>query len=424
VTVPQSVKGLGFREQGFAWGFVDQSFSSATNFGLTVLVARALGPAGLAAVFIGFTLYLIALTFQRSLITDPLVARSSTLDEEARGLAGRAALVVVVLWAVSATVVMFAAAVLVGGRFGHGILVVAPWLPAALLQDFWRAVLFRDGRARAAAANDGLWLAAMATSAPFAWWIGGAWAIVGCWGVGALAGGLAGLVQTRYRPLRVSVAIRWWRHEAWLLGRWLGLESVANNLTTYGTVLLLVAFLGATAYGGLRAIQSVFAPLSLLVPAVTLPGLPAVARSRAASLHAARSLAMRISGLVTGLTILYVSLFTLSAGLLTAVFGERFARFHVIVLPIGLAQIALAPGVGFGLLLKVQGRGRALFLSRLAGLVLTLAVSSVLAVTRGLTAVAWGMFGAAFIASGVLAIVTLRPRHEHASRLSRPAEQL
>jgi O-antigen/teichoic acid export membrane protein len=424
VTSAHPVKALRFREQGFAWGLVDQGFSSATTFGLTVLVGRALGPAGLAAVFIGFTLYLIALTFQRSLITDPLVARSSTLGEEARALAGRAALAVVVLWAVSATVVTFAAAVLVGGRFGHGMLVVAPWLLAALLQDFWRAVLFRDGRARAAAANDGLWLAAMAISAPFAWGIGGAWAIVGCWGAGALAGGLAGLVQTGYRPLCVRAAIQWWRHDAWLLGRWLGLESVAYNLTTYGTVLLLVAFLGATAYGGLRAIQSVFAPLSLLVPALTLPGLPAVARSLATSSDAARSLAIQISGLVTGLTILYVSLFTLSAGLLTAVFGERFARFQVIVLPIGLAQIALATAAGFPLLLKVQGRGRALFLSRLTALVLMLTASTALAVTRGLTAVAWGMFAAAVIASGVLAVVTLRPNHEHTSRLSRPAEQV
>jgi O-antigen/teichoic acid export membrane protein len=329
----------------------------------------------------------------------------------------------VLLWAASATVVVFGMAALVGGRFGHGILVVAPWIPPALLQDFWRAVLFRDGRARAAAANDGLWLLTMVISAPFAWWIGGAWAIAGCWGIGALAGALAGLAQSRYQPLRIGAALRWWRSDAWLLGRWLGLESVAYSVATYGSVLLLAALLGAGAYGGLRAVQSVFAPLSLLLPAVALPGLPAIVRAGAESRNA-RSLAVWISTLVTGLTILYVMVFSLSPGALTLVFGERFARFDLIVLPIGLAQIALATSAGFPLLLKAQGRGRALFFSRLTGLVVTLAVSAALAVTRGLSAVAWGMFATALVASGVFAVVTLRAKHEHASRISRPVEQV
>jgi O-antigen/teichoic acid export membrane protein len=391
---------------------------------MVVLAGRALGPAGLAAVFIGFTLYLIALGFQRSLVTDPLVARSSALSDAPRRLAGRAAMVIAVIWAAIATVVMFAAALVVGGRFGHGILVIAPWLPAALLQDFWRAVLFREGRARAAAANDGLWLAAMVISSPFAWWLGGTWAVAACWGIGALAGALAGLAQTGFRPTSARGALRWWRSEAWLLGRWLGLETVTYSLATYGTVLLLAALLGAAAYGGLRAVQSVFSPLSLLLPAVALPGLPAIARSAAQSSDAARSLAVRISGLVTALTTLYVTVFTLSPGLLTAVFGERFARFDTIVLPVGLTQIALATAAGFPLLLKAQGRGRALFFSRLVGLVLTMAAATALAVTRGLTGVTWAMFVSAVLASAVLAAVALRVERERAAQIVRPAEQL
>jgi O-antigen/teichoic acid export membrane protein len=415
---------LSIRDQGFGWGFLDQVFSSATNFGLVILAGRALGPSGLAAVFIGFTLYLIALGFQRSLITEPLIARSSVLLDAPRELTGRAGMVIVVLWALIATIAMFGAGVMVGGRFGNGILVVAPWLPAALLQDFWRAVLFRDARARAAVANDGLWLAAMAISSSVAWSIGGPWAITGCWGIGALVGALAGFVQTGYRTLGLGVALRWWRREAWLLGRWLGLESIVYSLTTYGTVLLLAALLGAAAYGGLRAVQSVFAPLSLLLPAVTLPGLPAVARSGRESWHAARSLAVRISGLVTALTIFYVVACTVSPGLLTVVFGERFETFDTIVLPVGLTQIALATAAGFPILLKAQGRGRALFFARLAGLMLTVGASTVLAATRGLSGVAWAMFVSAVVASAVLAAVALRVQHERPTRIVRPAEQL
>jgi len=411
------------RYSGFAWGFVDQAFSSATTFGLMVLAGRALGPGGLAAVVVGFTLYLIALGFQRSLVTDPLVASSSALGEVARRLAGRAALMVVLPGAAGMTIVAFAAAALIGGRFGQGVFVVALWLPVALVQDFWRTVLFRDGRARAAAANDGLWLVVMGILAPFAWSIGDDWAIVGCWGVGALVAALVGVVQTGYIPIAIGAASRWWRQEAWSLGRWLALGSITYSLATYGTVLMLVALLGGTAFGGLRAVQSLFSPLSLLGPAIALPGLPALVRARAESSHAARLLTLYLSCAVTALTMLYVIVFTLSPGLLTVVFGEQFTRFHTIVLPIGLSQIVAATATGFPLLLKAQSRGRALLFAQLVGLVATLAILPALASTRGLTGVAWGTFGSEIVASGALVIIAIRPEHERATALPLPAEQ-
>src|SRR5439155_25767092 len=68
----------------WAWGFIDQGFSSVSNFGLTLLAARLLGPGGLGVVAIGFALYLVALSFQRSLISQPLVISSSTLPSPER----------------------------------------------------------------------------------------------------------------------------------------------------------------------------------------------------------------------------------------------------------------------------------------------------------------------------------------------------
>ena len=63
-----------------SWGLVDQGFSSATNFGLTVIAGRLVGPKGLGVVYIGFSLYLFVLSFQRALVTDPLVVSSAPLD--------------------------------------------------------------------------------------------------------------------------------------------------------------------------------------------------------------------------------------------------------------------------------------------------------------------------------------------------------
>jgi O-antigen/teichoic acid export membrane protein len=405
------------RARSYAWGFVDQGFSSATNFLLAVVAGRVLGPAGLAAVMVGFTLYLVALSFQRSLVTEPLVASSTTHHAGQRVTSARAALVVVLVGSLLATAAELGIAGLVGGRYGQGILVVAVWLPFALVQDFWRTILFRDERASAAAVNDGLWLAVMGLAIPFAWLSGSSWAIAGCWGLGALAGTVAGVVQTRIRPVSPRLAIEWWRREAAALGKWLGLESLASNIAAYSSVFMLVALLSAASYGGLRAVQTVFGPLSLLYPAVALPGLPAIARAHTESSQDARSLAVRLSVLVTALTVLYVIVFTFASGALPLLFGPEFARFHALTLPVGLAQITAATSVGFVLLLKAQRRGRALFWSRIFALVLILTITTSLAATRGVTAVAWGYFAAALPAALLLAIVALRFEPERTGRL-------
>ena len=47
-----------------AWGFGDQFFSSLTNFGLTIIAGRSLGPEALGVISIGFSAYVIDLVFQ------------------------------------------------------------------------------------------------------------------------------------------------------------------------------------------------------------------------------------------------------------------------------------------------------------------------------------------------------------------------
>ena len=51
-----------------AWGFVSQAFSSGTNFGLSLLAGRMLGPTGLGHLFLGFAAYLVALGTLRGLL--------------------------------------------------------------------------------------------------------------------------------------------------------------------------------------------------------------------------------------------------------------------------------------------------------------------------------------------------------------------
>ena len=142
-------------------------------------------------------------------------------------------------------------------------LIFTPWLVPALIQQTWRSILFRDRRASAAAANDGIWFLAMALAVPFAWWVGTDWALVGAWGLGATAGMLLGFAQTRLRPRGLLSTWSWWRSDTLPFGKWNAGTVLVGSLGTSSVTFTVAAILGASALGGLRAAQTIFAPLTL-----------------------------------------------------------------------------------------------------------------------------------------------------------------
>jgi O-antigen/teichoic acid export membrane protein len=397
--------------QGFAWGFVSQGFSSATNLGLSLLAARVLGPGGLGLAAIGFGSYLTILGFQRALITDPLVTQSAVLPSEVRARATREALTVALLGAFGAAGVLALVGVSVRGDIGRALLIVAPWLPALVIQDFWRSVLFRDGRARAAATNDACWLLAMAVTAPLAWSLDSTWLVIGCWGFGGLAGTLLGFAQTRAHPHGARRALRWWRAELWPLGRWLGADSLGYSILSYTTLIVLVSLVGTSGVGGLRAVTTVFAPLTLVGAALALPGLPALSRAYAVSAEAAVRLAFRVGIASAVVTTAYLAVLSIGGGsIIPRVFGHSFRGFTDLVWPVGVGQVIAAFSVGFGLLLKAQRRGSAVLVSTTIGSVAALALVVALGVPYGLLGAAWGFAGASAISLVVTTALALRVR--------------
>jgi hypothetical protein len=378
--------------RAFSWGLTSQLASAATNFGLTWMAARILGPGGLGEVFIGFSAYLIIVGLQQSLLTDPLVAGSSTLSGPARTAATRAALTMAMIWAAAATAVTALLGQLLSGSLGHGLLLISPWLAPTLLQDFWRMALFRDGRGAAGAINDLSWLATMVVTAPAAFLVHSEWAVISCWGAGATVGMVVGFAQTGIRPEPVMQSVRWWWTTTWPLGRWLGAESLVYVVGSLALTFVLATVLDAAAIGGLRAVQSVFAPLSVIRPGLALPGLPAITRRNAVSVSGARRLAAGLGAVAAVLTVGYVM--TAVAGgsqLLGFVFGSSFRGFEPLVWPIGLRELLVAPTLGFPLLLRAQGRGRALLAGQAIASVTTLTLGTTLALRDGVLGAAWGI---------------------------------
>src|SRR6185503_8441766 len=73
-----------------------------------------------------------------------LGSASTTLDGDERRHATRSAFAVLIASGVVVTAGVLVVGLAIGGAIGRGLLVFAPWLLASILQDFWRAILFRD----------------------------------------------------------------------------------------------------------------------------------------------------------------------------------------------------------------------------------------------------------------------------------------
>lgn len=390
--------------RSFTWGFVAQGMSSAVAFGLSVLAGRLLGPAGLGVVFIGFASYQFALGLQRGVITQPLITQAAPLAAGIRrGLVQSGATVVVVTGVLMASA-MALAGLVAGGDVQRALWLFAPWMPAALLQEFWKAILFQEGRAAAGALSEAVRLCGLALLLPVALAHPSDYVIVSAWGVASVLGLLVAVLGFPAGLGRSRAAFRWLRHEAWPLGRWLVAREIAYQAGTYVTVLVLAVVIGSADLGGLRSAEALFSPFSLLAAAFVLPALPALARELATSRASARVMATKIGLAAVALGAAYLLVMAALGGwLLTWLFGPAFAPFRDLIWPMATAQLVGGASLGFGLLLMAERRGRVLVGAAVTESVALVGCASGLGAVAGVTGAAWGYASAR--AAGAICIL-------------------
>jgi len=262
----------------------------------------------------------------------------------------------------------------------------------ALVQDQWRSVLFRDQRGRAAALNDGVWAAGMIAMLPFAWVFPYDWSIAAIWGVGAGVAALVGVWQVRLRPSGLADATRWWKRELRRLGLWLAIENIILTAGSQATVILLAAALGASDLGGIRAVEVLFAPMTLVGEAFAFPGVPILSRALASSLADARRWAWQLGLGAMALVGVYLGIVgPFRAQALSRVFGPEFAAFTSLVLPIALAQLVRAASTGYSVLLKADQRVHAIVVCRAATTAVVLVLAPLCAYRYGVLGAVWGL---------------------------------
>jgi O-antigen/teichoic acid export membrane protein len=407
-------------EAEFAWGMLDQGCSSATNFGLFVLAGHLLGPRGLGHVYIGFAAYLVAWGFQRALITDPLLVQSSGLDARARVSPTGTATTAVVVQGAAATAVLVVLGVALPGATGHSLLIFAPWLLPSLLQDLWRTALFRDERGRGAAISDGTWLVAMAAAVPLCLAFRSSWAVVAVWGLGASAGAVVAAGLAWVRPSGWSATWQWWRLGASGLGRWLALEHASVTVGNQATVFIVAWLLGTADLGGLRAVQAVFAPMTLLGPALSLPGVPRISRAMSTSVREGLRVAVVMSVMATVAVGAYIAvLVPVRVPVLTHVFGPGFGRFDNLIFPVAAGQLISSTGFALAAFLKCAGDGRALPVARIGSALSAIVLLFLVSGRFGVTGAAWALSAGSVTSTAVMVIAAgraARPTDEAAAR--------
>lgn len=329
------------------WTVIDQALSSATNFGLGILVARSFSPSDFGAFALVFSCYLFLVGSSRALVSEPLLVRHSAEgDPDLAGAMARSTGTALALSLCAGLVVLVVGAAL-SGPARLPLIALSVALPGLLLQDAWRYAFFASGRPAAAAANDALWavlqlsivgllLASGDTSVAV---------LVVAWGASATVCALLGCVQAGVRP-RPLAARRWLVSHRDLAPRFLG-EFVAVG-GALQAVLWAVAFAGgAAAAGALRGGQLLVGPLTVLIAAAPAAAIPEGVRlHRRSPPTVMRMLAVLSGGLSCAAMLWGAALLLLPESVGRALLGASWPAARPLLLPLALATVAVGASTG------------------------------------------------------------------------------
>ena len=409
VPAAASVRSPSTRRQA-GWTVADQLVVSATNFVLTIAVARAVDARTGGAFTIALLVFTFGLGLMRTIATDPLAIRFSAASQDSRDRALAAAAGASVLLGMVAALISMAVGAATGGDLGLALVLLALVLPGHFLQDSWRSAAFTIGHARAATVNDTVRMVCQFVGLGVCAWSGTdeLAGFMASWALSVWVAALVGIRQFR-RPRPGRCASAWLRENAALSLR-LGGDYAVNIGGITLTTSLLAALLGLAATGGLRFAQTLLGPIQVLFGAVAAFMVPLLVRrltgrgpqslGRPAWLLSLGCLT--VSVLVVGL------LLALPDEVGRELLGDSWENARAVLLPVGVTQSAIAIALGGGLPLKAMGRADVLLRVTLfqAPLVLGLALGG--AVLAGIEGAAWGMAGGQSIGSLVLVVLAHR----------------
>jgi O-antigen/teichoic acid export membrane protein len=393
-----------------AWTLADQAFSSLGTLILAVAVAQRAGLVGFGAYATVITLYALALTGARALLSTPYLMRAASSHDQAAGMLAAGMLGAALLVALPLSVVTLAAASAVGAPLAGYLVVLAGALPVLLLQDCYRFVLRQADRYHAVALNDGIWTAVQAglSLALLDTALGeSALAHVGAWGAGAAVAVGHGWAATRTAPdLRAG---RRFLTDTRRLGIPLLVEAFAVAGSNSVGQFAIAATGGAAALAPIKGAHVVLGPVNVVNSGLVFLVTPVLLRTGAAD----RRRLVRHCGLF-GLVIAAASvasgalLLVLPQPLGVAMLGETWAPARQAVLPTALALAAYGAQTAAMLGFRAHRNTTRSMLLRLCTFPLPVVAGLAGLAVAGPLGAAYGLCAGATVTAAVLWVALLR----------------
>ncbi|MGI8856227.1 MAG: oligosaccharide flippase family protein [Thermomicrobiales bacterium] len=334
-----------------AWGLGDQAFISATNFVTTVVLARALGPASYGAFALVYAAIFFASALQSALVTRPHNVIGATYSgADYRRYSSATAMSQIWLIGVLALIVSIAALLAHGATWSIAPLLL-PLLPAIIawqLQEFFRRVLYTEGRLKLAFLNDVVSYGAQAIGiialAHYGRLTGArALYIVALTSAVAAVLGLWMIRESLDRREMGHPTRGQWLAENWRFGKWIFAAIVVAASSSQLYTALIGGLVSVAEAGVFRALITIFGPARILLTAMETSLTPAAARVFAEKgqpgLHSFIVRVMAITAPIMAAYGILVSLF--ATPILGTLLGDQYRQYGWLLALLALSYVLM-----------------------------------------------------------------------------------
>ena len=374
------------------WAIADQGLSSLTNFGLGVVVARAVSPETFGAFSIAFAAYALVLNLANGAISEPFQVRFSDASIEVWREATKQATGTAVSAGLVGGAVCGLVALGAGGTVRQAFFALSLTLPILTLQDAWRATFFARRKGSCSFLNDLVWALTLVPALIVAsrmrpgslFWLILAWGIAA--GVAAVFGGIqAGAVPSP------RLTARWLQRQRDLAPRYMGemlLYSGGHQLA----VLAIGVVGGLAVVGGIRGAEMLLGPLYVFIFGVRIMAVPeAVLLLKRSASKMRRALALLAVGFTTVAVMVGAGALVIPEHWGTSLLGRTWITARPAMFPIAVFMAASGASMSARIGLRALGDSRRGLMARLYTMPLVVAFGTFGAAIGGSREAAWGL---------------------------------
>jgi O-antigen/teichoic acid export membrane protein len=352
---------------------LDQIVSGASNLGVSVLAAHALGLHTFGLWEIAFLVFVLVQSVSRALVCEPVLVHPQEAEERPGDVIGTAAALGVAQGALVASAGCLA--LVWDAGLGRALLLLALFMPLLVLQDLGRYLSFVRHEPVRALVLDLTWLGLVVVSMTAV--LGSGRATLGWFALAwAGSGAAAGLITVWYhRSASWRLELGWLR-ETWHLTRRYLVSGVFGTGGALAVTLLVAGLAGAAALGAVRGAQLLTRPFLTVYAAVSSAGVSEL--SRVAAMDPEHRQHVRRTTLVaTGAAVLTLAaLVAMPDALGRLAIGEVWAAAEPLLAPAALQVVFIGAAAGSRAgLLGVRQTAVVMWLDLVVGALLLVAIT-------------------------------------------------